>query len=429
MTARFFPENGQNHPFVPVADPELDTDVTFPPIRLYSSVGSPKTTHLVIRWSPAFTDVQRDQYDSLFINKCSEASKICDFSLPYIMRAQKRSKSTLLMELAQAFTLPFVTEALTAEAMSNFRSMILSNMSDCTISESGNGIDASWLHLSLVYDALIASFKSTNIITSILERTFIHRIAKNLLSPDPRERCKVRDAISSLYQNTVNVRKTLIDVLFQILTDRLASVEMLQFIGSIANSFYARNQQDAITFFRSAIIPLFGSPAMPQNIASITILYADKDPVIFAESLKYILTHWPVANPKKQIQLTEICQEFLARYWVDATAELAQFAFQKVGQGICSVHVDTSLTSLRFFRDQNVVLLLQQFPKTLSMVISAMRDCESSHWEEFVRGEASFSLFNLPSVSSQRHGSSVKTSQKTWDLIASQNSGKTKPCC
>ena len=111
---------------------------------------------------PMFRETKKPEIPDVFLKKCIECEKICDFSIEVKDKQAKKDKKLHLQDFSRYFQKN--AESLSPELLNSFYHMAVTNISrpfPIVNAKDGDQVfDTSWEHLELVYDSLISLFKT-----------------------------------------------------------------------------------------------------------------------------------------------------------------------------------------------------------------------------------------------------------------------------
>ena len=378
---------------VPKAELGLTVDLT----KNWSQKFGHRDTDIVIKGSKSFADMPPSEHVKLFLHKCTECQKLCDFSSPEKDSKAKVTKSLLLKHLIQCFSMVGFLKMLTDDMMKSFYQMVSVNLFRAfpKLQELGpldavdTYFDTAWPHLTLVYQCLEASLSST--LTSKMTSSFIYNLVSNGLSPDSSERIAVRDFLHSLYSRYMGQRMTIRKHVFAMFTMGNASAELIDFYASVVQGFNPPLKDEHVNFFYHALLPLLGHPKLQrfsQSLVTCIIKFVEKSFIFLAPTFEYLSKHWPRQESKKQLAYLDIIRTLLTSFET-FTDESLTYAFNLIGDAVRSENVDVAELAFDILMDDDFVNVYKINANLIySLLFEKIYRSAKYHWDENIRTDA-----------------------------------------
>ena len=418
---------------VPKAELGLTVDLTFN----WSAKHGHSDTDIVIKGSKSFSEVPPAEHTKLFIHKCTECKKICDFSSSDVDSKGKVTKTLLLKHLIQCFSMVGFLKMLTPELMKSFYEMVAANLfrtfprfqSACPIDAKDSYFDQSWPHLSLVYQCLEASLNSS--LTSTMTSSFIYNIVSNGVSLDSSERIAVRNFLHSFYARYMSQRIYVRRHIFGIFTMGMTSSELIDFYASVVQGFNPPLKSEHVSFFYQGLLPLFGHVnlvSFSNSLVACVSKFIEKGYILLQPTFEYLGKHWPCQDSKKQKAYLEIIRTFLVSFDT-FTDESLTYAFTLLGDAVRNDNIDVSELALDILMDDNFAAVYKLNPTIIySVLFEKLYKAAKNHWDENIRTDAvaclqilseidpdTFAKLNaLRKEKNAKRNAAVKSVKDTW---------------
>jgi hypothetical protein len=380
-----------------------------------------------VQSSRDFCDVPKTEYAALFLNKVSQCRPICDFasSSPRAERDIRR-KSVLLAQLAAAFGLPYLAMSLSPSDLAQFYETIALNLFGRSPPDVTDGLDAAWPHLSLCYSALAASFCVPNAAT-VIGRRVVASLVRATTSFDRREREIASKTLFKLHQTFSAMRGWLTASIYSTVLQDLCSNELLDFVAAIAGTLTAPITRDDAVLYCDAILHIFSLPRVYPKLILVVVKFVGKSGELFPDTVSYLLYHWPLTTPGKEIFFIETLRRLIGVFPGYFTPRMIQAVLRAVAGALRSEHSDTTFAALEFVKDDNVGATLQVFGEGVPGILDALRAVSIGHWDADARAEAGSEYATIARIAeSPRLGKQVGEKQKVdqsgriWQAIRSQ---------
>jgi hypothetical protein len=333
-------------------------------------------------------------------------------------------KSRLLAQITGAFRLPYFVASVTLDDLVEFYSMVACNLFDRTFPETAiEGIEAGWGHLSLVYVALNASFALVKSERAITEK-FIIFLTRNTVSFDGRERETAARSLLRMHETYPRLHDVIIRAIYNLLFQGLCSNELLDFVAVITRGLPLPVPSTDLTFYTEAVLHIFSFTRVYPRLLTLVLRFLNKSAELFPDTVSYLLYHWPLTSPTKQVFFLNCFKRLFAMFSGLVTQEMSRAVFHLTAQALPSIHVETVFAARGLLKDESVRQLLQVFPEGLTQVLDMLTKVTGEHWDEETRSEAGFLFATLSQYGSRLKSRTVagQTGQtghsgNTWKLI------------
>jgi hypothetical protein len=383
----------------------LTIDLTFH----FSARHPTRKGDLEIKGSRHFKDVEAKDYLKLFLHKCEECSKLCDFETPEKDEKAKITKTQLLRHLNDCFSKPNVVAVLTLEAMKEFYAMLSTNLfrrlPDIPIrgplDANDTVFDMAWPHLLLCYQLILTSITVPHT-QACLTPVFLTKLIGNGLCLDDNEKAMVRDVLVAVYTRFINLRSTIRTALGCYFAEQQCSRELLQFFATCVNSFNSPLKPEHLRFFTLSLNPLHGDPKM--------FLYIDplldclnkmiaKQPSILGDVFKYMVKHWPCGERAKQLTYLDEVKNLMLSHTKILTPDLVKLAFQVMAFGAYNESSDVCDYVLLNLTDNKVIdIILTHSALIYPLIFEQLCRTARNHWDEAIRTNTFVALQALQAI-------------------------------
>ena len=359
-------------------------------------------SEITIKLSKSFQESPPKEYPALFEEKCKQCCIVCDFRSPNADARAKETKTRLLKHLAFGFTIPHLVRTITAKSIQLFYSMLSVNLFRAAptipkkflIDDHISFSDESWVHVSLVYDALLASFNCP--ITTSLTPEFLYQLIGNAFSLDERERIAVRDILHSLYTKFMNHRTIVREKIAAHFANGSCSAELLQFFLSVVSGFNSPLNPEHVTFFHRSILPLYELPNMPRFAAALldlVVKYVTKSAYLLEPTVSFLLKHWPKAHRAKQGLFLKALETLLVTFEINVTSQMAVNVFRMIGVSIGNENSDVADIAIDIVMNPRLGFMLKaNASQVFPLLMGPAYQTSQKHWDECIRANAFVSL-------------------------------------
>jgi hypothetical protein len=334
-------------------------------------------------------------FPTVFTQKCSECSKICDFSMPLADSAAKEQKSRYLVELDRIFAKPRFVRLISAKLLQTFLRMCKINIGrsspsfkiissiDCP----DNVQDVSWPHLELVYNSMKSLFAS-KLAGQVNDAQVFAVLVANTFSSDERERQAAKNCLSALYHSSAAVRPTLVKHALNQIRCGDVSAELLGFVYDVVSDL--RDEKEVL--FRM-VLRLHNSGQFMRIAGSLTqcmTRFVRADKALLGDAVKYVAEHWPIAGGiKKQVALVQELESLMQNFAEDAIARNAAVAlFAKMRALVVDPAVDVAEAALSFLIGPGNEATLIKYIDVAMSTVHDLNTCRRDHWNVFIRDDA-----------------------------------------
>lgn len=360
---------------------------------------------------PSFRDVPPAEKQNLFVQKLHICAFSFDFTDPSKQVREKEMKRQTLLELvdyANTGTGKFtesVSEDIVFMIGSNlFRSLPPlrpHDVSNFDAEEEEPSLDPSWPHLQIVYEFLLRYVVSNDtdakVAKKYIDQQFVLKLLELFDSEDPRERDYLKTILHRIYGKFMVhrpfIRKAINNVFYRFVfeTERHNGVaELLEILGSIINGFALPLKEEHKSFLQRALMPLHKPKCVAmyhQQLAYCVTQFVEKDSKLADPVLRGLLKYWPVTNSQKEVLFLGETEEILELTQTPEFQKIMMPLFRQLAKCLNSQHFQVAERSLFLWNNEYIVnLVAQHRNQLLPIVLPALEDNSSSHWNPAVHG-------------------------------------------
>lgn len=383
---------------------------------------------------PPLDSASDSDFKKLFLKKCKECYKLCDFSSEKLDVKAKTTKTGFLMEFETVFTKPRFFRNIDEEMIAAFIKMVKINIARAlpsfkiisSIDCPDNVYDVCWPHLNLVYGDLKALF-SGKLMSRVKNEQIIslmHILIKNSYSSDERERQSVKDSLSMLYSKVSDkqIKTKIIKATIDQIRIGLCSAELLGFVYDIVPDIPAL-LPDHLEDIYNSILSLHNSKLYMKFSGALTqciTRFIRTKHSLLENTITFLVKHWPKAGIKKQVNITSELESIMQNFAEEPISrECAESLFQKLSTLFIEPGVDIAEAALSFVIGQgNENTLIEYIDLAMKVLIPSLCSCKKKHWNIFIQDDAQIVLDLLSKINPPLY---KKTLQ---DIIKSQKDQK-----
>ncbi|OHT06570.1 hypothetical protein TRFO_25385 [Tritrichomonas foetus] len=350
------------------------------------------------------------EFKDLFMSKCKECFKLCDFSEKECDEQAKQYKTGYLMEFESVFTKPRFFRNIDEEMIATFLKMAKINIARAipsfkivsSIDVPDNVFDISWAHLNLVYNDLKALFNS-KLVSRIKDvDSLISIFVNNTYSSDERERQSVKECLSLLYSKLTDQKAKFIKASINQIRLGFCSSELLGFVYDFAPDVPALFSTELESIYNT-ILSLHNSPLYMKFAGALTqcvTRFIRTKKSLLENTILFLVKHWPKAGIKKQVNITSELESIMQNFAEDPISrECASALFQRLSVLFVEPGVDIAEAALSFVIGQgNESTLIEYIDLAMKQLIPALCSCKKKHWNVFIQDDANIVLDLLAKV-------------------------------
>lgn len=400
-----------------------------------------------------------EEREKLLIDKIRQCCDVYDFVKdPLSDLAGKDMKREILTELVEyigmntgVITDPVARELIQMFSINSFRTLPPSsnpNGAEYDPEEDEPTLEASWPHLSLVYEIFLRFIESPDFNMSVAKQYINTKFVSELLdlfdSEDPRERDCLKTILHRIYGKFLTLRssiRTQINNIFYRFiyeTERHNGIsELLEVLGSIINGFVVPLKEEHKVFLFKVLMPLHKVKSVsvyhPQ-LAYCVVQFLEKDPALTEAIVNNLLKFWPKVHSPKEVMFLSELEEILDVIEPSEFQKVMVPLFRQLAKCVSSPHFQVAERALYYFNNEYITSLITENVETiLPIMFPALYQNSTSHWNKTIHGlvynalkmftEMNQKLFN--SCAQKWHGSVDNELEKTrernelWNKIES----------
>lgn len=381
--------------------------LTFPVSTLFTLGFS----DIVIEKSKPFREADPKEYNSLFLSKVKEATKICDFSIAIKDVEPKNVKTTLLNDIVDAFSTPEIAHLINQESIKKYLQMVVDNIArplpeikiispfDC-----GDQVqDTAWPHLNLVYKTF-AYFLESNISSNLVKVNLINALITNCVGPDDRERLITKELLRKLYSKADSLRPAMLRAVVSQFQTKKCSAELLEFFNRIIQSFQAPLDDKQILIYKESVLYLHSSPDFLKfclNLLQCINQYIKLEPKLFEPTIEYICSHWPISHIRKQVLFLSEIEGLFLGFPKRITSKTASLVFKRLADLVTQPNIDLAETAINVILGPAMEEAINVFIGDANRIlVPLLLNSAKHHWNEFIKEDASVALQMLDGIDS-----------------------------
>eukprot|EP01127_Copromyxa_protea_P018528 TRINITY_DN5853_c0_g1_i1.p1 TRINITY_DN5853_c0_g1~~TRINITY_DN5853_c0_g1_i1.p1 ORF type:complete len:638 (+),score=139.34 TRINITY_DN5853_c0_g1_i1:148-2061(+) len=358
--------------------------------------------------------------EAMFIRKIRQCCVVFDFTdvINLAQAEQKEIKRETLLELVE-FVLtdklpfsPIMYKAVIAMVSTNlFRPLPprLNPSGDQYDPEDNEPIlEVAWPHVQIVYEFFLRFVESgqfdAGVAKQYLGRKFVQQMLDLFDSEDPRERDCLKTTLHRVYGKFLSLRSYIrkaIKLVFLSFCYESEShngiAELLEILGSIINGFTLPLKDEHKEFLLRALVPLHKPRAIslyhPQ-LSYCIAQYIEKDPSLTEQTLKTLISLWPITNSSKQMLFLNEIEEILLviSQYPEQFIVVQEMVFKKIAECIASPHFQIAEKALTIWSCENNECILRLVAENVEVILPILFPSlfyvAKSHWHKAIRSMA-----------------------------------------
>jgi hypothetical protein len=356
-----------------------------------------------IKASDPFSKIDPKEINRVFLEKCKECSKVCDFSVGIKDQLAKKTKKDLLYHFMEAFEAPNILRFVVPGSIKKFLEMVVDNLArpfpsmlKITAFDYGDQMeDLAWPHLQLVYKATFLLFESA-IQIMIDSRNFLSVLVSNSCSPDSRERQACRDVLVRVYRKCESSRDQIARFAHNQFLTLICSRELLDFYISVVDSMGLPLSPENLRVFRDCVLVLHSSHLFLRFCLSLLQVlnhYIRVDSSLLKPTFSYIFDHWPSANVKKQVIFLSEVEGLVISYGAIIDLEISEMIFGQLAKLVAVPSIEISESAVNMILGDSLgQIIVDNCPSAIKILLSPLYNAAKTHWNELVREDAEFAV-------------------------------------
>ena len=355
--------------------------------------------------TPSFEETNPREHLKLLAIKCQVCSNICDFTTKNNDVEQKAIKLATLNEIIRFILDPDSAKKLTSESMMVLFSMIRNNICRrfphlTLLAKSDIPIDNEWEHIERVYKIVLVMMESKEVRLGCLQaqvnENFINLMFKNITALDPREQRMCCMILCRTVDKFFGARKLIVKKTNAFLRKCLYDAEFERCLPCFL-SFYVEiveyvKPSTSANFLTRVILPFLNCDVLPEyqsTFAELLQFFCEQDPRLVSTFLRYVLSHWPVRNVRKQSAMLEIVRQMLCEYARYASKDTIVMMLVKISDLFQDMAEDLSQHAIFVMSDEKILCAMGRNGKeAVKMVYSNALKASVGHWAVETREKA-----------------------------------------
>ena len=366
---------------------------------------------------PLLNDVDTSEQEELFILKLRQCCVGFDFLEPTSDIKGKEIKRAALTEVIDyissndgVLTVAVYPEISRMTACNLFRSLPPSDIPDFDPEEDDPSYEASWPHLSLVYEFFLLFLESSDfqpcLGKKVIGQKFVLQLLKLFTSEDPRERECLKTVLHRVYGKFLGLRafirkqmnnfflmkidtfgKSKVKTLYE--TEHFNGVaELLEILGSIINGFAFPLKAEHKQFLIRVLIPLHKVNCMSlfhAQLAYCIVQFVEKDATLAQIVIKEILRLWPKTCSQKEVMLLGELEEVLDVIEPSQFVIIQEKLFKKIADCVSNPHFQVAERALYLWNNEYIHSLIEDNNHVIMPIMfPALHRNSRKHWNKTI---------------------------------------------
>jgi len=355
---------------------------------------------------PLLKDVPSSEQEELFIRKLRQCCVGFDFMDPVADLKGKEIKRATLNEIVDYITAGrgVLTEAVYPEiirmiACNLFRTLPPSDNPDFDPEEDDPTLEASWPHLTLVYEFFLRFLESPDFQPSIgkkvIDQKFVLQLLELFDSEDPRERDFLKTVLHRIYGKFLGlrafIRKQINNFFLKFIyeTEHFNGVgELLEILGSIINGFALPLKLEHKQFLCKVLIPLHKVRCLSlyhAQLAYCVVQFLEKDANLTEQVIKGLLKFWPKTCSQKEVVFLGEIEEILDVIEPAQFMKIQEPLFRQIAKCVSSPHFQVAERALYFWNNEYIMSLIEENNQVIMPIMfPALYRISKEHWNQTI---------------------------------------------
>ncbi|TRY78606.1 hypothetical protein TCAL_06456 [Tigriopus californicus] len=355
---------------------------------------------------PLLKDVPSGEQEELFIRKLRQCGVGFDFMDPVADLKGKEIKRATLNEIVDYITAGrgVLTEAVYPEiirmiACNLFRTLPPSDNPDFDPEEDDPTLEASWPHLTLVYEFFLRFLESPDFQPSIgkkvIDQKFVLQLLELFDSEDPRERDFLKTVLHRIYGKFLGlrafIRKQINNFFLKFIyeTEHFNGVgELLEILGSIINGFALPLKAEHKQFLIKVLIPLHKVRCLSlyhAQLAYCVVQFLEKDATLTEQVIKGLLKFWPKTCSQKEVMFLGEIEEILDVIEPAQFVKIQEPLFKQIARCVSSPHFQVAERALYFWNNEYIMSLIEENNQVIMPIMfPALYRISKEHWNQTI---------------------------------------------
>lgn len=351
-------------------------------------------------------DVPTCEQEDLFIRKLRQCCVSFDFMDPMADLKGKEMKRSTLNELLEhvtngrgVLTEPVYPEIIKMISANLFRTLPPSENPDFDPEEDDPTLEASWPHLTLVYELFLRFLESSDfqpaIGKKVIDQKFVLQLLDLFDSEDPRERDFLKTVLHRIYGKFLGlrafIRKQINNIFLRFVyeTEHFNGVgELLEILGSIINGFALPLKSEHKQFLVKVLIPLHKVKCLSMyhaQLAYCVVQFLEKDSTLTEPVIRGLLKYWPKTCSQKEVMFLGEIEEILDVIEPLQFFKIQEPLFRQIARCVSSPHFQVAERALYLWNNEYIMSLMEENNKIIMPIMfPALYRISKEHWNQTI---------------------------------------------
>ena len=310
------------------------------------------------------TDTPPAEQEQLFVSKLRQCCVVFDFMNPVADLKGKEIKRACLNELLQhiisgrnVLTENVYPEIIKMVSANIFRTFPPTDNPDFDPDEDDPTLEASWPHITLVYELLLKFLESPDFQPTlgkkVIDQKFVLQLLELFDSEDPRERDFLKTVLHRIYGKFLGlrafIRKQINNIFLRYIyeTEHFNGIgELLEILGSIINGFALPLKEEHKQFLVKVLIPLHKPKRLGiyhAQLAYCVVQFIEKDSSLTEHVITGLIKYWPKTCSQKEVMFLGEVEEILDVIEPSQFQKIQEPLFKQIAKCVSSPHFQVRL--------------------------------------------------------------------------------------
>ncbi|KAL4135748.1 hypothetical protein QTP88_007339 [Uroleucon formosanum] len=355
---------------------------------------------------PLLKDVTAQEQEELMIRKLRQCSVPFDFMDPMAELKGKEIKRDTLNELVDyvstsrgVLTENMYPEIIKMISSNLFRTLPPSDNPDFDPEEDDPTLEASWPHLTLVYELFLRFLESPDfqpaIGKKVIDQKFVLQLLELFDTEDPRERDFLKTVLHRIYGKFLGlrafIRKQINNIFLRFIyeTEHFNGVgELLEILGSIINGFALPLKNEHKQFLVKVLIPLHKVKCLSlyhAQLAYCVVQFIEKDSSLTESVIRGLLKYWPKTCSLKEVMFLGEMEEILDVVEPLQFQKIETHLFKQIARCVSSAHFQVAERALYLWNNEYIMSLIEENNQTIMPIMfPALYRISKEHWNQTI---------------------------------------------
>ncbi|XP_050526667.1 serine/threonine-protein phosphatase 2A 56 kDa regulatory subunit epsilon isoform isoform X2 [Daktulosphaira vitifoliae] len=355
---------------------------------------------------PLLKDVTAQEQEELMIRKLRQCSVPFDFMDPMAELKGKEIKRDTLNELVDyvstsrgVLTENMYPEIIKMISSNLFRTLPPSDNPDFDPEEDDPTLEASWPHLTLVYELFLRFLESPDfqpaIGKKVIDQKFVLQLLELFDTEDPRERDFLKTVLHRIYGKFLGlrafIRKQINNIFLRFIyeTEHFNGVgELLEILGSIINGFALPLKNEHKQFLVKVLIPLHKVKCLSlyhAQLAYCVVQFIEKDSSLTESVIRGLLKYWPKTCSLKEVMFLGEMEEILDVVEPLQFQKIQVPLFRQIARCVSSAHFQVAERALYLWNNEYIMSLIEENNQTIMPIMfPALYRISKEHWNQTI---------------------------------------------